>query len=209
MSEDDGSTQSDTSESSSQGTLSSVITQLGAAAVQTVAQLSAAVQQKLVALEQQLQQPTAPQQIIGIEVGPEANEAGVTIIHGGTQQAAVAGTPQSDIIFAAANNATLTGGAGDDILVAGATPVHVADLQALNASGVSGTAILVEDEDMLAVRVDARGLEPGQVHIQDINGRFAGDEFPDAGNGGADVAGPGGPTPIELGASAARSGHGW
>jgi Ca2+-binding RTX toxin-like protein len=83
-------------------------------------------------------------------------------------------------MMAAADSSTVTGLGGDDILLAGPARIHVADLQALNGSGATGTAILIQEEDALAVRIDARGLEPGQVHIQDINGRFAGDEFPDA-----------------------------
>jgi Ca2+-binding RTX toxin-like protein len=145
-------------------TLQQTIAQFGEAVDQTAAQLRAAVEQNLLA-RQQMQQPSA-----------------------------VTGTEQGDIMLAAAGNATLTGAAGDDILVAGSTRIHVADLQALNASGATGTAILIQDRDALAVRIDARGLEPGQVHIQDINGRFAGDEFPDA---SVPNASTGGRTPID------------
>jgi Ca2+-binding RTX toxin-like protein len=162
---------------------------------------SAAVEQKVVVVQQQTAAPEAPQQIINVNVGVEVvnsvevrNE--VTIVQGGAQQTAVSGTERSDIVFAAVNNATIAGGAGDDILVAGATRVYLADLQAVNGSGVSGTALLVQDEDTLTVRIDARGLEPAQIHVQDINGRFAGDGFVDAGNPLADVPGSAEPVPI-------------
>lgn len=170
------------------------------------ARLGVDVTPKVAVVQQQVAQPTAPAQVIDINVGAADN---VTFVQGGAQQTDVPGTARHDIIFAAANNAVLTGGAGDDILVAGSTRIHIAEFQALNASGVSGTAILVQDEDTLTVRIDARGLETGRTHIQDINGRFAGDEFPDAGVSPT-LAGSG-PTPINSivpppGADADRDG---
>lgn len=157
--------------------------------------------QKVVVVQEQAAQPTAPAQIININVDNSVVnnvtvQNNITVIQGGAQQTQVDGTAQNDIVCAAANNAVLTGGAGDDILVAGSTKVHLADLVPLNGSGARGTAILVQDEDTLTVRVDASGLEPDQVHIQDINGRFAGDEFSDAGAANAAAANSQ-PTPID------------
>lgn len=54
-----------------------------------------------------------------------------------------------------------------------------ADLMSLNNSGVSGTAFLeLLNDDMgkpssLKVRIEATGLEPGQLHPQHIHGRFS------------------------------------
>lgn len=112
-------------------TVEQTVAQFGGTVEQTAAQLRAAVEQNMLVLQQQTQRP-----------------------------AAVTGTEQGDIIFASANESTLAGGAGDDILVAGATRIHVADLQALNASGASGTAILVQDGDTLTVRI-----EIGRAHV--------------------------------------------
>jgi hypothetical protein len=157
--------------------------------------------QKVVVVQEQAAQPTAPAQIININVDNSVVnnvtvQNNITVIQGGAQQTQVDGTAQNDIVCAAANNAVLTGGAGDDILVAGSTKIHLADLVPLNGSGARGTAVLVQDEDTLTVRVDAGGLEPDQVHIQDINGRFAGDQFSDAGAANA-AAASGQPTPID------------
>ncbi len=51
--------------------------------------------------------------------------------------------------------------------------LYVADLGPLNDSGVSGTAFLTIDDDTLATRIVADGLEPDMVHPQHIHGRFA------------------------------------
>ena len=45
-----------------------------------------------------------------------------------------------------------------------------ATLEPLNNSGVSGTAEFTLDGDQLTVTVNARGLEPNQVHPQHIHG---------------------------------------
>mgnify|MGYP001029682077 CR=1 FL=1 len=154
------------------------------------------VSQKVVVVQQNAH-PTAPTQVININTNLDVNvDNDVKVIQGGPHQKVVSGTETSDILFTTVNNATLTGGDGDDILVAGATNVYIADIEPLNVSGVSGTAILVQDEDTLTVRVVAEGLEPGQPHIQDIHGRFAGDDIPDAGTpAGEDRADE--PTPID------------
>ena len=44
------------------------------------------------------------------------------------------------------------------------------DLAPLNDSGVSGQAEIKVDGDMLTVKIQATGLEPGQVHPQHIHG---------------------------------------
>ena len=67
--------------------------------------------------------------------------------------------------------------------LAGATMLTVATAQAepllydailgpLNNSGVSGTANLSLDGDLLTVSISATGLTPNQPHIQHIHGRF-------------------------------------
>ncbi|HEX6977713.1 MAG TPA: hypothetical protein VF342_00305 [Alphaproteobacteria bacterium] len=145
------------------------------------------VSQKVVVVQQNAH-PTAPTQVININVDLDVNvDNDVKVIQGGPHQTVVSGTQTSDILFTTVSNATLTGGDGDDILVAGATNVYIADIEPLNVSGVSGTAILVQDEDTLTVRVVAAGLEPGQPHIQDIHGRFAGDDISDAADAGTTV----------------------
>jgi hypothetical protein len=50
-----------------------------------------------------------------------------------------------------------------------------ANLGTLNQSGVTGFAEFARDGDRLTARVEAEGLEPGQVHIQHIHGRVAED----------------------------------
>lgn len=45
-----------------------------------------------------------------------------------------------------------------------------ADLQALNGSGVTGTATLELDGDELTVSIDATGLEAGKLHPQHVHG---------------------------------------
>lgn len=61
-----------------------------------------------------------------------------------------------------------------------ATVEYVAELKELSGSGVSGVARLIHDDEAmtLAVQVNATGLEPNQVHIQHIHGRFADDGTP-------------------------------
>lgn len=55
--------------------------------------------------------------------------------------------------------------------------VYVADLTALNGSGVEATAFLAVEGTTLTVATVARGVTPDQLHIQHIHGRFD-----DAGN---------------------------
>jgi hypothetical protein len=50
-----------------------------------------------------------------------------------------------------------------------------ADLGTLNQSGVTGFAEFARDGDRLTARIEAEGLEPGEVHIQHIHGRVAED----------------------------------
>ena len=47
---------------------------------------------------------------------------------------------------------------------------YTADISALNNSGVSGTATLTLEGDMLTVHLMASGLEPNKLHIQHIHG---------------------------------------
>lgn len=113
--------------------------------------------------------PTQPAQEFDVDINVDARPE-VSVIQAGVQQTVVQGTGESNIIFAAANNARLIGSAGDDILVAGTTPIYIASLEELNDSGVSGTALLVADGDNLAVRIGARGLTPNELHPQHIQG---------------------------------------
>jgi hypothetical protein len=54
---------------------------------------------------------------------------------------------------------------------AGASPTHYsANLSALNSSGVTGTANLTLNGDMLKVHITASGLKAGMVHPQHIHG---------------------------------------
>ena len=56
---------------------------------------------------------------------------------------------------------------------ASAAPLHFAsDVGELNGSGASARAALTLDGTMLKVRVVARGVEAGQVHLQHIHGTF-------------------------------------
>jgi hypothetical protein len=102
-----------------------------------------------------------------------------------------AGTDGDDVLLGAAGDQVLDGGGGDDVLLAGVVAaaadggdgadggaavedgVYVADIQALNGSGVGGTAYLTVQDDTLTARVYATGLEPGEVHPQHIHGLFA------------------------------------
>ena len=61
--------------------------------------------------------------------------------------------------------------------VQAAPMLYEATLGSLNNSGVSGTANLSLDGDLLSVSIRATGLTPGQPHVQHIHGRFD-----DAGN---------------------------
>ncbi|MFI5755882.1 hypothetical protein [Streptomyces sp. NPDC051569] len=56
------------------------------------------------------------------------------------------------------------------------------DLEQLNDSGASGTAMLSLDGDKLTVKIEASGLVPGQPHAQHIHGSTDGHDFhcPDA-----------------------------
>ena len=47
---------------------------------------------------------------------------------------------------------------------------YTATFEPLNNSGVSGTAQLTLDGDQLTVTINARGLEPNQIHPQHIHG---------------------------------------
>ena len=47
---------------------------------------------------------------------------------------------------------------------------YTADIMSLNNSGVTGTATLTLEGDMLTVHIMATGLEPGMVHPQHIHG---------------------------------------
>jgi hypothetical protein len=49
---------------------------------------------------------------------------------------------------------------------------YVAQLLPMNNSGVSGTAVLNVQGDLLSVQIDARGLEPNRPHEQHIHGLF-------------------------------------
>lgn len=55
---------------------------------------------------------------------------------------------------------------------------YVADLTALNESGVDARAELMLDGDLLTVHLMASGLEPNQLHIQHIHGVFDEDGAP-------------------------------
>ncbi|HEV7368098.1 hypothetical protein [Arenibaculum sp.] len=90
----------------------------------------------------------------------------------------VAGTDGDDFLVGMTGDLSVSGGDGNDVLIAGTNEdtgnVFLADLQALNGSGVNGTAVLtMEDENTLTTRIVADGLEPGQPHPQHIHGRFA------------------------------------
>lgn len=50
------------------------------------------------------------------------------------------------------------------------TKQYKVNLTALNNSGVTGTAMLSLDRNMLTVKIDAMGLEPGKLHPQHIHG---------------------------------------
>lgn len=52
--------------------------------------------------------------------------------------------------------------------------VYMAKLMPLNGSGVMGTAIFKVQKGMLTVIVNARGLEPGMMHMQHIHGFTSG-----------------------------------
>jgi hypothetical protein len=49
------------------------------------------------------------------------------------------------------------------------------ELTTLNASGVSGFVEVAMADGVMSVRIEADGLEPGQVHIQHIHGRVGAD----------------------------------
>jgi hypothetical protein len=66
-------------------------------------------------------------------------------------------------------------------VAAGATSLnYVADLNPLSGSGVSGRATLALDTatNLLDVHVKAKGLTPGQLHVQHIHGTFGPDGRP-------------------------------
>lgn len=54
------------------------------------------------------------------------------------------------------------------------------NLRALNQSGVvgKGSVTLNSDKTRLTVKIDARGLEPGQLHVAHIHGQVTGDNMP-------------------------------
>lgn len=58
----------------------------------------------------------------------------------------------------------------DDILNADAH--YIADVKALNNSGVTGTVFATIEGDILSIAVDLEGLAPDQVHIQHVHGLF-------------------------------------
>lgn len=58
------------------------------------------------------------------------------------------------------------------------TERYYASLKELNNSGASGRAELSLDGNLLTVHIMARGLEPNQLHIQHIHGRFDEDGNP-------------------------------
>jgi hypothetical protein len=71
------------------------------------------------------------------------------------------------------------------LVVIGALPLsaiaatsYSAVLNPLNNSGVSGTANLFLDGDLLTVNLTAFGLEPNQVHVQHIHGRLDSNNMP-------------------------------
>ncbi|MFJ7626272.1 hypothetical protein ACIQZN_07260 [Streptomyces sp. NPDC097595] len=51
------------------------------------------------------------------------------------------------------------------------------DLEQLNDSGASGTALVSVEGDRLTVKIDAEGLVPGQPHAQHIHGSTDGHDF--------------------------------
>lgn len=83
-------------------------------------------------------------------------------------------TTQNDIVVATdaqqTTGALLTGGAGDDLLLADGSQSWTATLQPLNGSGVSGTVTATLTGDQLQVQIQATGLEPNQIHPVHIHG---------------------------------------
>jgi Ca2+-binding RTX toxin-like protein len=83
-------------------------------------------------------------------------------------------TNQNDIIGATtaqqSTGAQLTGGNGDDVLMANGTQTWTGTLTAVNGSGVAGTVTASLDGARLEVRVQATGLEPNQTHAAHIHG---------------------------------------
>lgn len=65
---------------------------------------------------------------------------------------------------------------------AAAAQTYKLNLRPLNQSGVVGTGSLTlsEDESQLTVRINARGLEPNQVHVAHIHGQVASGNQPAA-----------------------------
>ncbi|MCR6632500.1 MAG: hypothetical protein NVV74_22010 [Magnetospirillum sp.] len=86
------------------------------------------------------------------------------------------GTPSS-AIEVGSGTGTVAGTGGDDILVA-EPQVYVAGFQAVNGSGVTGTARISLDAESLRVQVDATGLEAGQAHEIQIHGLSTGGDTP-------------------------------
>lgn len=62
---------------------------------------------------------------------------------------------------------------------ASAAPMrYMTNFTTLNDSGVTGSANVTLDGDMLTVHINATGLLPNQVHVQHIHGTFDGDGNP-------------------------------
>jgi Ca2+-binding RTX toxin-like protein len=83
-------------------------------------------------------------------------------------------TTQNDIVVAtdaqSAAGALLTGGDGNDLLLADGSQTWTAPLEAMNGSGVSGTVTATLSGTQLQVAVQATGLEPDQIHPILVNG---------------------------------------
>lgn len=91
-------------------------------------------------------------------------------------------TNQNDIIGATAaqqtTGAQLTGGNGDDLLMANGTDSWTGTLTAANGSGVAGTVTATLNGSQLQVQVQATGLEPNQAHAAHIHGLTAQGDAP-------------------------------
>lgn len=83
-------------------------------------------------------------------------------------------TDQNDIIGGTdaqqATGAQLTGGNGDDLLLANGAQSWTGTLTAVNGSGVAGTVTATLNGTQLQVQVQATGLEANQTHAAHIHG---------------------------------------
>lgn len=79
-------------------------------------------------------------------------------------------TAPAGVFAQAGASGEAAGSEGDDVLLAAGPQLFTAQIQPVNGSDVTGTAVFAVEGDLLSVRVEASGLESGEIHMMHIHG---------------------------------------